>query len=49
MPDISFMTFRVSEVVAATGEQREQQGIERYAFRDGKLSVKDVYRKPVAV
>ena len=45
--DISFMTFRVSETVRATGEQREQLGIERYGFADGKLATKDVYRKPV--
>src|SRR5215470_1824156 len=49
LPDISFMTFRVSEIVRATGEQREQQGIERYTFEDGKLATKDVYRKPMAV
>jgi ketosteroid isomerase-like protein len=46
--DMSFMTFRVSETVRATGEQREQSGIESYTFRDGKLATKDVYRKPVA-
>ena len=46
--DLTFMTFRVSETVRATGEQREQRGIERYTFRDGKLATKDVYRKPVA-
>ena len=45
--DVSFMTFRVSETVRATGEQREQAGIERYGFADGKLATKDVYRKPV--
>lgn len=45
--DISFMTFRVSETLRATGEQREQRGIERYSFADGKLATKDVYRKPV--
>jgi len=45
--DISFMTFRVSETLRATGEQREQLGIERYSFKDGKLVTKDVYRKPV--
>lgn len=45
--DVSFMTFRVSETVRATGEQREQRGIERYTFADGKLATKDVYRKPV--
>jgi ketosteroid isomerase-like protein len=49
LPDISFMTFRVSETVRSTGEQREQQGIERYSFENGKLATKDVYRKPVAV
>jgi len=42
----SFMTFRVSETVQATGEEREQIGIERYTFRDGKIALKDVYRKP---
>jgi ketosteroid isomerase-like protein len=46
--DVSFMTFRVSETVRASGEQREQRGIECYSFRDGKLATKDVYRKPVA-
>ena len=45
--DISFMTFRVSETLRATGEQREQRGIERYSFADGRLATKDVYRKPV--
>jgi ketosteroid isomerase-like protein len=45
-PDISFMTFRVSETVRASGEQREQRGIESYTFRDGRLATKDVYRKP---
>ena len=49
LPDISFMTFRVSETVRATGEQREQQGIERYTFENSKLAIKDVYRKPIAV
>jgi ketosteroid isomerase-like protein len=47
LPEVSFMTFRVSETVRATGEQREQQGIERYTFEGGKLATKDVYRKPV--
>jgi ketosteroid isomerase-like protein len=45
--DLSFMTFRVSETVRATGETREQRGIESYRFRDGRLATKDVYRKPV--
>jgi ketosteroid isomerase-like protein len=47
LPDISFMTFRVSETVRATGEEREQRGIERYTFEDGKIATKDVYRKPI--
>jgi ketosteroid isomerase-like protein len=46
--DVSFMTFRVSETVRSTREQREQRGIERYTFKDGKIATKDVYRKPVA-
>lgn len=45
--DISFMTFRVSETMRATGAQREQRGIEYYSFADGRLATKDVYRKPV--
>ena len=49
LAELSFMTFRVSETVRATGEQREQQGIERYTFENGKLATKDVYRKPIAV
>lgn len=48
LPNISFMTFRASETVRLTGEQREQQGIERYTFENGKLATKDVYRKPVS-
>ncbi len=45
--EVTFMTFRLSETVRASGEQREQRGIERYTFRDGMLATKDVYRKPV--
>ena len=45
--EMTFMTFRVSETVRATGEQREQRGIESYTFADGKLASKDVYRKPI--
>ena len=46
--EMTFMTFRVSETVRASGEQREQRGIERYTFRDGLLATKDVYRKPIS-
>jgi ketosteroid isomerase-like protein len=44
--EVTFMTFRVSETVRASGEQREQHGIECYTFREGMLATKDVYRKP---
>jgi hypothetical protein len=47
LPEISFMTFRVSETVRATGETREQRGIERYTFEGDKIATKDVYRKPI--
>ena len=49
LDDVSFMTFRVSEIVRATGERREQRGIERYTFSDGKIATKDVYRKPIEI
>ena len=43
--DVTFMTCRIEEVLRATGERRSQRGVEVYRFRDGKLAVKDVYRK----
>jgi ketosteroid isomerase-like protein len=46
-PDMTFMTFRVSETVRVTGEAREQRGIESYTFENGRLATKDVYRKPI--
>ena len=46
LPEVSFMTFRVTESVRETGEVREQHGVERYLFRDGRVTLKDVYRKP---
>ena len=48
LPDVSFMTFAVSEIVRLTGERREQRGIERYTFAGGRIATKDVYRKPIA-
>ncbi len=45
--DMTFMTFRVSETVRATGEIREQRGVESYTFGNGRLATKDVYRKPI--
>jgi ketosteroid isomerase-like protein len=47
LPDMTFMIFRVSETVRSTGEQREQRGIERYTFKDGRIATKDVFRKPM--
>jgi ketosteroid isomerase-like protein len=47
--DMTFMTFRVSETLRATGEAREQRGIESYTFSDAKLATKDVYRKPIVL
>jgi ketosteroid isomerase-like protein len=46
-PEATFMTFRVTETDRATGAVAEQVGIERYTFRDGRIAIKDVYRKPV--
>ena len=43
------MSFRVSETARATGAEREQRGIERYTFADGRIATKDVYRKPISV
>lgn len=48
LPDRTLMTFRVSETLRATGEQREQRGVEIYTFKDGRIATKDVYRKPLA-
>jgi ketosteroid isomerase-like protein len=48
-PDMSFMTCRIDETLRATAEKREQRGIELYRFRDGRLALKDVYRKPIAM
>ena len=42
-PDATFMQYRISGKVAATGEPFARVGVERYTFRDGKLAVKDVY------
>lgn len=47
-PDASFMTFRLIATDKATGAVSEEAGVERYTFRDGRIAVKDVYRKPAA-
>lgn len=44
-PDATFMTFRLVEIDTASGAQRSEQGVERYAFKDGRIAVKDVYKK----
>lgn len=45
-PDATFMTFRLIETDKTTGAVREEAGIERYTFKDGRIALKDVYRKP---
>ncbi|HUS95126.1 MAG TPA: nuclear transport factor 2 family protein [Hyphomicrobiaceae bacterium] len=45
-PEATFMTFRITATDKATGQPHSEAGIERYTFRDGKIAVKDVYRKP---
>lgn len=47
-PDATFMQYRISGTVAATGAPFARVGIERYTFRDGRLAVKDVYARPAA-
>lgn len=44
-PDVTFMTFRLVETDKASGAERAEQGVERYTFKDGRIAVKDVYRK----
>ena len=47
LPETTFMSFRLTERLRATGMLREQRGIEHYTFRDGRIATKDVYRKPI--
>lgn len=44
-PQATFMTFRLTGTDRATGRAVEEIGVERYTFRDGRIAVKDVYRK----
>ena len=44
-PDATFMTFRLTATHKETGNAHETIGIERYTFQDGRIAVKDVYRK----
>ena len=47
--DATFMTYRMTGTAISTGDAFAKVGIERYTFRDGKLTVKDVYSRPAAV
>ena len=44
-PEATFMTFRLTATRKDTGEPHEEVGIERYTFKDGRITIKDVYRK----
>jgi len=46
LPEISFMTFKLTETRRADGAVSDHQGIEIYTFKDGRIALKDVYRKP---
>lgn len=43
--DATFMTFTMTHIDKATGRSIEETGVERYTFRDGRIALKDVYRK----
>ncbi len=45
-PDATFMTFRLTATRTDTGAPHEEVGVERYTFKNGRIAVKDVYRKP---
>ncbi|MBL6599958.1 MAG: nuclear transport factor 2 family protein [Alphaproteobacteria bacterium] len=45
-PEATFMTYRMTGTEVATGERFAKVGVERYTFRDGKLTEKDVYSRP---
>lgn len=47
-PEATFMTFRLIETDKETGAVREEAGVERYTFKNGRIALKDVYRKPTA-
>lgn len=46
LPDVSFMTFRLTETHRSSGTVSGHAGVEVYTFRDGRIALKDVYRKP---
>ena len=45
-PEATFMTFRIIETGPSGEKVRDELGIERYTFKDGRIAVKDVYKKP---
>ena len=45
LPQITFMTFQVSETVSASGARREQYGVECYTFEMVRSQPR-MYRKP---
>ena len=45
-PEETFMTFRMTGTETATGQDFAKSGIERYTFRNGKLTGKHVYSRP---
>ncbi|MBL8675734.1 MAG: nuclear transport factor 2 family protein [Rhodospirillales bacterium] len=48
-PEATFMTYRMSGTDKATGKAFAFVGVERYTFRDGRLTAKDVYSRPAPV
>ena len=46
LPEVSFMTFRLTETRRSDGAVSDHQGVEVYTFKDGRIALKDVYRKP---
>ena len=48
LPEVSFMTFRLTETRRAGGGASDHQGVEVYTFKDGRIALKDVYRKPAS-
>ena len=48
-PDATFMTYRMTGTEVATGEAFARVGVERYSFRNNKLTVKDVYSRSAEV
>ena len=47
--DATFMTYRMTGTDVATGQAFAKVGVERYTFRDGKLTMKDVYSRPAEI